>query len=286
MFICILPKKYTSLSIGDKIRYTFGRYTPDVIEINTQDMHYCIIELIEKKGNINFDYILNIAPRFSKNIVVPKDIILPDSLGLSSHVPKKLNKALCLNSIIDILENTKIPFIRRVIGIVDKDGMYTDYVEKMIKYFPTVKVYTENLDIYGMITEKMMDLYGAALLVDDTPEFLNNCNIVLSPETVDQFIYSALTFPLIVCPQNISDGNTSQNIFVIGDVDFPQKYINDITELFDPLTFFDAAYTFCHTKDLDNCSIINYTKNSDTFSPKELTKLVENRYQKSMDIIV
>lgn len=267
--------------MSDKIRYTFGKYRPNIIDINTKDMHYCIVELVEKRNKIDFDAISNISPRFCKNIVVSKDIILPEGLNIKSHKPKVLCNLLGLNGAIDILSKSRVPFVRRSMGLVDEAGIYMDFAEKMIINFPTVKVYTKNHTVYESFGEKMMELYGAPLLVGDCFDFLSDCNIIFYPEASEAEFYISSSFPPIICSQHINN-KSNRNIFSLGDIEFPKEYINDITNCFDSMTFFDAAYSFCDTMRLVDSAVINYHDSSDCFTVDEMVKLVENRYKKSI----
>lgn len=280
LFVCASVKNYKSLDFVDKIRFRLGKYKNNVVEINTTNMRYHIVELIQKKDKIDFDILMDIAPRFSKNIVMPKDIILPGSLNIKQHKPNLLEKQICLNGIFEIFNKSKIPFVRQSLGFVDEQGIYNNYVEKMIRHIPTVKVYTKNQKVYEKVSEDMMDIYGAPLMVGESIDFLNDCNIVFTPEGKFSFSSKTNFLPIVISPKSIEQNSTCT--FQIGEVEFPQKYIDEISMQYDLLTFFDAAFTFCNTKDLVNCKVLDYNFNGDIFCLKEMVKLIEKRYKKSI----
>ena len=277
----MLKENYKNLTFADKLRYNFGRYHPNLIEISTKDIHYCIIEMVEKRGKIKFDGVLNISPRFGKNIVTEKDIILPADSNLISHKAKKLPKFLCLNSGIKVLEKTQIPFIRRSIGLIDKDGTNSDFVEKMIKHFSVVKVYTENDEVYNEMGEKMMDTYGAPLLYDRSIDYLNDCNVIISPDMLDDEVLNMLTFPIIISPK-VCNNNSAENLFKPGKIIFPSEYINEFNARFDPLVFFDAAYRFCKTKKLDQSKVLEFVNNGEKIAFNKMITIIENKYLQSI----
>lgn len=78
----------------------------------------------------------------------------------SEEIWYMLAHILC-NTAARILEQSNLPLYCRSIGIIDRDCKYPFALDKLVKYVPSIFVYTANHHKYEGYAEEMMEEYGA-----------------------------------------------------------------------------------------------------------------------------
>ena len=85
---------------------------------------------------------------------------------------------LCLNSAIELLTLSGIPFPCQVLGIVDPAFHHPELVEFALRHLPQVHLFTENLSAAEQFAHRMMQEYGAPVLFSSKSHILLDCQLI------------------------------------------------------------------------------------------------------------
>jgi hypothetical protein len=248
LFVSLNIKEYKSLTLAEKIKHQLGFRKSELGEAFFGDLRYYTLELVLKKGFVNYEKVYELIPRLAKAVVIPDGFEPPKEGHVRRHNPSRLIKKIGLEAALKLIETSLIPLCRRCLGLIDLDGVHTDFAEKMVKHAPLVKIVTNRFDIYGEFVDKMMDLYGAPVLLYGGLDFIYDCDVVYSPEEMD---FKRLRgVPVITC-QPCRDCFAG-NIFSIKTLNIPLDIAKEIPPEQNPIDFLDAAYTYGNIKNLEN----------------------------------
>ena len=111
---------------------------------------------------------------------------------------------LCLNSAIELLTLSGIPFPCQVLGIVDPAFHHPELAEFALRHLPQVHLFTENLSAAEQFAHRMMQEYGAPVLFSSKSHILLDCQLIFSPENqlVHHDIPCILPFPPDTVPEH------------------------------------------------------------------------------------
>ena len=282
MFICMQIKDYKQLTAYNKIRFRLGRYSPSILQVTEENFQYCLVEVVSRDGQINFEQIYNISPRLGKFVVMPRGVEPPDTSKVHRHRAARLLEQVGLAAAVAACDTSQIPLARRSIGLIDEEGIYSSFAEKMIKHLPTVKVYTQNPGRYEDVREQMMDIYGAPLLVDDRPDFLRGCDLVYAPASIiNTPPTTASGGPPIFLANPEQAAQYQSGVYAIGSLKVPEEISDLVPRNIDPVDFLDAAYLYCGYKELENIQINEILCRGHAFPFKVLVQAVEKKYTQS-----
>lgn len=85
---------------------------------------------------------------------------------------------LCLNSAIELLTLSGIPFPCQVLGIVDPAFHHPELAEFALRHLPQVHLFTENLSAAEQFAHRMMQEYGAPVLFSSKSHILLDCQLI------------------------------------------------------------------------------------------------------------
>lgn len=106
---------------------------------------------------------------------------MPEVLLARRHRPDAYRREWMLRTAIRCLELSRLPLPRRTAILYDPEGAYADCAERMLPYAAWLKVVTGHPERYRQTEERMMELYGAPLLVTGDPAALTTGCLVLAP---------------------------------------------------------------------------------------------------------
>ncbi len=98
------------------------------------------------------------------------DISFPDDEGtrcLEFH-PKRLPFLLLFNSFTDYISELGLPAEKSSLTVFDSEGAYVDVIDKAVKLFAKIELYTQRPDLYEQVSARLLDRYGATLIVRDS----------------------------------------------------------------------------------------------------------------------
>jgi hypothetical protein len=81
----------------------------------------------------------------------------------------------------EIIRRSRMPMYRRVLGLIDRDGGFTDLPLGLLRHYTSVKVVTAREDLYEAVAEAAMEELGAPVMVGSTLSLLTDCVLILAP---------------------------------------------------------------------------------------------------------
>lgn len=129
----------------------------------------------------NWTAIAQLVGRFADRVLLPDDLVLPPQSPLAPFCCPRFEQKVLLATACEIIKRTRMPMYRRIVGLIDPDGDYTDYLPVLLRHYTTVRVITENLQEYERAAAEMMDQLGAPVLIGTAPSILAECVLVVAP---------------------------------------------------------------------------------------------------------
>lgn len=225
-------KGISSLFSGDKI--TSHRHLLDNDEV------FFTVDIKKRRGKIPWKKLEKCLGILSQDVLLPKEITIPQNINITKFSPEKYNLILFFSSAAKHIRANKQIF--GSLCVYDQKGLFLPFVESLITSFSVIKIISPFLDEYEKLSEELLDKYGASLLITKNGKLCGD--IIISPQS------------------NLVDLTFSGTLYTIsgrrllsGRVLCPQKLIlpNKITELcpenIDEIDFAGALYEKCAIED-------------------------------------
>lgn len=135
-------------------------------------------------GPIDWHAVARICGPFANRVLLPEDISLPKEAPLQSPALPEFYNRVLLQTACSLVERTRMPMYRRVLGFVDLDGSYAEMLDTLLMHYTSVQVLTENIERYEACSRHLMEELGAPLTVCGTLRSLESCVLVVSPASV------------------------------------------------------------------------------------------------------
>jgi len=153
-----------------------------MLEVRTfLDVSYGAITAEEGRNGPDWAEIERAAREHTRWILLPEGLHLPADSTLRRYQPQQFDREVLLNTACDIISRTRMPMYRRMLGLIDEEGRYSDMLEELLKYYTCVKVVTRNLAHYRFAAERMMQELGAPVLIAQELSSLSDCVLALCP---------------------------------------------------------------------------------------------------------
>lgn len=177
MFIAAVPETKRRQGL-------FGRRSRDTgaaCYCGQENLDYYLLRIPNKRKKPDYSYLRELYPRFSGRVIQADTLQRQDDLLPLYYNPQNYERQIMLRLCTQVSELLPIPLIRRTIGLVDPDGIYSFFAETLIKYSPIVKVYTNKTEAYDETCRHLMDFYGAPLMLTERIGSLSDCVLLFSP---------------------------------------------------------------------------------------------------------
>lgn len=157
---------------------------------------------------------------------------MPEELLGYRHKTDAYRRRLMLTAATVCLAQTHLPLPRRSAILYDPDCRYPEYVEMLLPHATVLKVVTDRPEGYLMTSRRLMEIYGAPLLVtEDRRALLSGC-LILAPGPQPE---QGLT-PLPIFGDGRVEHERSVGGYEVDSTGF------SIPEDVDPLCFLSAAW--------------------------------------------
>lgn len=248
MFIIAIPH-YRSRG-GLLRRFKAWRTRKDTVQLYKYgDITFYTVAVPVKKGIPNYSELLALGLRFSGRLLMAQGLSPIGDLNRLLFTPQKLPQKIMLNVSVKVSELLPIPLIRRSIGLVDTDGIYTLFAEKLIKHSPTVKIFTNHFEAYEAVQQELLSLYGAPLVMTNRLTSLADCQVIYSPNPTDADKASMLD--AIIVSGGVQGSFKKENILSLYELDIPQEVAEHMPQGVNPVYFLSAAYELCGNREYE-----------------------------------
>lgn len=243
MFVALELISPQKQGVWGKVVRLLRRPKTTLEQVDALGVRYGVLRaVVREDGGLDWPLVEELAGRFANRLLLPDHLELPpDSLLGALSCPEFQKKTLVATAC-HIIQQTRMPLYRRVLGLIDLDGSCADLLFPLLQQYCTVHVVTHRPDIYHAAAGDMMEQLGAPVLVGDQLTLLSQCVLVLATGDVpDQ------TTPL-PCP--VLEGSpppTQRQWDVITDlrVSPPQEVASLCPPGISPHRFAAALFEYC-----------------------------------------
>lgn len=183
MFVALELRERENKRIIDRVLNILTRPKATIEEIPVLEARFGLIRAEVRGGGPNWAEIEELAGRFADRMLLPDDITPPDATAIRPLTFPRHEKKVLLATACDLINRTRMPMYRRVLGLIDPSGDHADLLYDLLKHYTTVRVTTNAMQIYEDAAEDMMERLGAPVLVGNSLSILADCVLILAPGT-------------------------------------------------------------------------------------------------------
>lgn len=223
---CLLKINKRRDTLKEKI---FGKFIKDTYELKTIPVFkgapfYKLEATIGKRG-IDWQQVTCFVGKCANRLLLDESINIDNIKGVGRYKNKMLYEKMMQNTFVDIIKQQNKTFDS--LCVVDKMGVSTDFLVKLVPYFERVTVTTDNKQKYEKICDYILENTGLCVLVQNQ---IQNATVEIDTE------------------QNVMTINTKNVIYNISegeDFKVPEIYDNLYDNSVNKLLFYSALYEFC-----------------------------------------
>lgn len=180
-----------------------------------------------------------LADRYADRMLLPAGLEAPPPIAHAAF--PRYERHVLLQTAVEIVKRTRMPMYRRVAGLVDATGEYSDFLYPLLSHYTSVKVITKRPALYEAQSERMMRELGASVMLRDDYSSLDDCVLIIAPDGVD-------TRERLKCP--VLSGkppaeNQPSDFITDLRVAAPHEVLRLCPEGIEPHLFFAALYEYC-----------------------------------------
>ena len=118
-----------------------------------------------------------------QDLITNRNITIPQGINITVFTPDILPRLILMNSATEYITKHKDHFRSKTLTIFDEKGICESYTEKLIHYFKSIKIITDNPDKYEHVSQNLMKTYGFSLIVSQECSFdsdviiTHRCNV-------------------------------------------------------------------------------------------------------------
>ncbi len=142
---------------------------------------YKVINVTPGKKGIDWRMVAQAAGASGKSMLVPDGVEIPHGVGIERFVPRILPSVILLNTV----AAEGYEKLNRSILIVDRCGVLSDYVKRIVPSASKITVVTDEPELYVEASVKIMEEYGASIRVCNQTSDDERFDIAVSDEAVN-----------------------------------------------------------------------------------------------------
>ncbi|WP_312640550.1 hypothetical protein [Hydrogenoanaerobacterium sp.] len=149
--------------------------------------------LTAQSMQVDWDKVDALCGRAGRNLVLPRQLSIPEGYALRRFVPTALTLRVLCNTCVEIIRHSKLPLYRKIVTLVDPMAHYIDFVPELLYHCITVKVATSQVERYNLLSEQLMEELGASIVVTDSLDNFDSSILVVCPgdEGLDKIVTNA-----------------------------------------------------------------------------------------------
>ena len=161
----------------------------------------------EGAGEPDWAAIEQICGSYTGRLLLPDGLSPPQESKIKRIIMPGYDNMVLQKTACGIIDRTKMPMYRRVLGFIDMEGAYDFMLDKLLMHFTAAKVYTRNVDVYNKAAVRVMDELGASVILAEDFTALGDCVLVLSPGTVYTDMSPGFRCPVVSCGPFVASGS-------------------------------------------------------------------------------
>lgn len=146
-----------------------------------------------RRGEIPWDEVSFYAGNCAERMLLPKGVIPPAESSVKAFVPKLLPQRVLFNTSCDLLARNEQSPVGKTITLIDMNGNLTREVYRLVPFASSVRVVTKKEELYESCSEKIMEDFGAALLITDNIASAADSNVIIAPDGLPEELLMSKT---------------------------------------------------------------------------------------------
>ncbi len=235
-------------SVFKKIIYAIKPNVPKyrVISYNNIDIMQIICNYRNKK--IPWKKILNLIQDENRSILCREDISIPNNIGIKRYSSNLFTKQLCKNASVEYIKVNHFDPRGLKVVLFDKDAKYIDILENIIMLTSDIKVVTDSSSVYFNKADRLMDEYGASIVIADSKNFSSCADILIAPDKITHRL--DLKKNAVIFTSQKPSVPLDGTIYYSYKIKLPQKFKNIVPDDLEPVYFLSALYDQYNMKKL------------------------------------
>lgn len=273
MFAVLRVEKEQASSIFGKLLHRMKQHRIRAETVETPLGSFLLLTAASER--IDWDKAAALCGRAGKNLVLPRELALPENAPVRRFVPVSFSLLLLKNTSVELIRRCKLPLYRKIVTLVDPQALYLDFVPELLCYCITVRVVTARPERYAALSEQLMEELGASIVVTDEPDSLGGSVLVICPDSGD---VGGLSAAVPVLTAGDADA-PSQSRFVVGDPQLRPRgeLAACLPHGISPLDFAGALYQFGGWRGAEKLTASTLRCKSNLLTPAELAEYVAKR---------
>jgi len=180
VFVCLQVEARATKGILERLISRMLRQKVRLEEASALGARYLLAEVSLPKGKgICWDSIIEELPPAVSCVLAPDGYLPPPKYA--PYPFRKFERGLLLETASGIVANSQIPVYRRIAGLYDPRGGYVDFLPTLLKQYTSVRVVTNEGELYRQAAERMMEEFGAPVISGGQPSDFADCALLILP---------------------------------------------------------------------------------------------------------
>ena len=243
---CVLKINRRKQTFFEKLFGSFikDEYNLSAIPVFKGAPFYLLDVCIGKKG-IDWEKVLSFVGKCASRLVVNSEIEIPKDMNIGVYKSEKLYDRIMKNTFLDIIKNNTDKRNLLNISVLDKQGEYTEFIEKLSSFSSSITIATDNKENYFNVCDKIQKNTGMCPVI--TNDFTDK-DVKINTDT------NIMTIRTNKELMNISSGES----FSVSPI--YEKLLPDGVDEYD---FYSALYELCGVFSLGECVFDNLMVNNE-----------------------
>ncbi len=239
----VLKIKPEEKEIVTRLKHFFSPPEPVFERVNVKGAApFYRLEIYEKQCKNGYGEVVKMLGSCSKAVIPTVGTNVSGANGLKIFKPTVLPNIMTVNSAEDYLKKRKYDKTAFTLGIKDRKGAFSQYLEKFVNLAGEIRVFTKNEFAYKSVCEKIYDAYGLSVVISLNESSLDRCDMIISPgNEFDRYFNNCV---LVRCGEN------EYNILKGEGITLPKYVAELLPDGVDSLVFASALYEACALKTL------------------------------------
>lgn len=242
-----------------------GRTVDSVREYKTSGSErFYIADVLDSRTGVNWNETASFIGRHSKNILLNREIILPENCSVSRFYAHKFRNILLFNTLELIFKQMYLAGCRPECVIYDPNGKYSFLLPKAARFSAQTAVITNREYVYYPVVSSLYTGLGAGVTVTDKKDALKSDAVIIDTQgTLDI---------------------DSPTLFSVSDNGITPKYaegLNDLKALcppyIDTIDFLGAVHQFNGDKRTENSLVRIFRHNDRDVTASEIAEDIISR---------
>ncbi len=154
------------------------------VKIPSGEWFYRVI-VTEYRGQIPVEETVERVKRLKKGVIFEVNFPCDERTQALEFEPSELPAQLLFNSAVNYIKELKPEPLESSLTVFDPSGFYCKKLHLLVPFFARIKVYTNEVTLYGVTAERLMADYGLSLaLCDRFTGSVPDSTVIICPDEV------------------------------------------------------------------------------------------------------